>query len=189
VLTRAALVGDESLRSLVTYETLDLLRGLLPAEALDSLPIVLDDAPGFPADLVELIQGRPAEVLCKPHRSPKRSASAGPPVPRSAGGRGGRPFQVHDELDPEGKPTLVGALLLNVAVFAALASGLFCVAAIGRLLPKTVADDYGLLLVFGLGVPAIVGFGLLYHALGLRLVRRLGLGKSRRPQERPGDRA
>lgn len=63
------------------------------------------------------------------------------------------------------------AIILNMACFTAIPSGLLTVIFIAGLLPEWVGRDYGLGLAFGVGVPAIVGFGLFYYRL-LYAIRR-----------------
>lgn len=81
-----------------------------------------------------------------------------------------------------GRPGCADAIILNLAVFAALPSGLLTIVGIAHLLPEWVGRDYGMWLAFGAGVPIIVGYGLLYHRLAYAL---LGIAVAlRRPSRR-----
>ncbi len=64
-----------------------------------------------------------------------------------------------------GPPGCIDSAILNVACFSALPSGLFAAMVAFWCLPEWVGRDYGFAVVLVVGVPAIVGFGLLYHRL------------------------
>jgi hypothetical protein len=90
-----------------------------------------------------------------------------------------RSFRLYEPSDRDARPTVAGILLLAFAAFTAVPTGLLVVTAIGRVLPREAVDHSGRLLGV-LGVPVIVGFGLLYRSLGDRILHTLAIPTRRK---------